>query len=77
MKKIISTLLCLVFIVSATANVFADTDESLNDEVITLIVELEGDAVLESDAAKAMGVDYLDTYKGRRDESKIEKSRKR
>ena len=73
MKKIISTLLCLVFIVSATANVFADTDESLNDEVITLIVELEGDAVLESDAAKAMGVDYLDTYKGRRDESKIEK----
>lgn len=68
MKKILSGLLSFTIMVSMCLNAFAfyepllSDDELSPDETVCFIVEVDGDAVLETNNARKAGVAYLNTY---------------
>lgn len=68
MKKILSGLLSFTIMVSTCLNAFAFyepllyDDELSPDETVCFIVEVDGDAVLETNNARKAGVAYLNTY---------------
>ena len=68
MKKILSGLLSFTIMVSMCLNAFAFyepllCEEELSlDETVCFIVEVDGDAVLETNNARKAGVAYLNTY---------------
>ncbi len=74
MKKYVSAFLSVMMAMSVTANAYYDVyrDDATTDEIVTFIVELEDDAVLATEAAEDMGRAYLDTYKGRAAENRLE-----
>lgn len=81
-KKFI-TILISAAALSLTANAaFAaipiDNDAEYDgDETVTFIVEVEGDALLASDAAAQLGTDYIDTSEAQKRESELLKTQKR
>lgn len=70
MKKILSGLLSFTIMVSMCLNAFAFyepllyDDELSPDETVCFIVEVDGDAALETNNARKAGVAYLNTYDG-------------
>ena len=68
MKKILSGILSLTIMLSICLNAFAFyepllCEEELSpDETVCFIVEVDGDAVLETDTARKAGTSYLNTY---------------
>lgn len=78
MKKILSGILSLTVMFSICLNAFAFyepllcEDELSSDETVCFIVEVDGDAVLETNTAKRAGVAYLNTYDGQLVQRKLQ-----
>lgn len=80
MKKIISGLLSLTIMGSMCLNSSAFYEPLLyeekllpdEDEIVCFIVEVDGDAVLETKAAKSVGTEFLSTYDGQVAERKLQ-----
>ena len=70
MKKIISILLSGVFLVSISLTTYAesfmyeDITADNSDNIVSFIVEMEGEPLLETDGAEQIGVDYCQSAEG-------------
>ncbi len=74
MKRIVKTSASLIAALSVAAGAFAAVPvqaASVDDETVTFIVEVEGDALLASDEAAELGADYIATAEAQEREQSL------
>lgn len=76
MKKILTAILSGVAALSMTLSAFAAVPVKYGviydrDETVTFIVEVEGDALLASEAAEELGTDYINTSEAQKQETQM------